>query len=703
MVRWVLLMDNSWATVTDWDKRVATAERLISEAEQQNLPVSIVFSADRAHDATPDTASKALERLRAAVPRTLRSDDISAIEALTTAFHGQDVGTLAIISDGIAEPNADHAWKILTELEPMQVMLFEDDGAHAIALTSAANDSDGFSLSALRLDTEAQQDLAVTARDGRGRPIATGSLHFDAGSADGKAALAVPFELRNDFAEIVIDSEATAGATYLLDDSFRRRRVALLSAEPLDLNQPLLSPLYYLTRALEPFADLVVPENQELSGAIDEILEQRPSVIVMADIGTLPDEAEKKLTRWIDTGGMLVRFAGPRLASGIGDDQLVPVKLRHGERSLGGSLSWSEPQPLAEFPDTGPFAGMARPTDVTVNTQVLAEPSPDLAAHTWASLLDGTPLVTSREQGSGRIVLFHVTAEATWSTLPLSGQFVEMLRRSILLSRATDAAATDGRETTLPPYQLLNVKGVLVPPAGGAQPLKLVRGETPRVTPDNPPGLYGTEEGFLALNLMQPGDSLDRFLPPDFTASVSRAGFTAGKSRDLAPFLLSAALLLLIVDGIIVLAMAGAFSLRGLRRPAATAAILLAGALVLSALPFDRASADDFASGRRQDPRFARPYASCLCPDGGHGRRRDQPAGSERADTVSHVPHVAGTWRPGRRGSRIRSPGALFDALLADFGQRRSAIEGGHQQDRRLHEKRRNGAVRYARRTGRAR
>ena len=37
-------------------------------------------------------------------------------------------------------------------------------------------------------------------------------------------------------------------------------------------------------------------------------------------------------------------------------DDLVPVKLRVGGRYLGGALAWAEPQHLAPFPDSSPFA-----------------------------------------------------------------------------------------------------------------------------------------------------------------------------------------------------------------------------------------------------------------------------------------------------------------------------------------------------------
>ena len=128
-------------------------------------------------------------------------------------------------------------------------------------------------------------------------------------------------------------------------------------------------------------------------------------------------------------------------------------------------MSWSKPQHLAPFP-AGPFAGLAVPEEVTVSRQVLAEPSASLPGATWATLADGTPLVTAAQHGAGEIVLFHVTANADWSDLPLSGLFVDMLRRLVQRAQGVAGAPESG---TLPPAQSLDGAGVLGPPPAGAQ------------------------------------------------------------------------------------------------------------------------------------------------------------------------------------------------------------------------------------------
>ncbi|MCO5730439.1 DUF4159 domain-containing protein [Rhizobium sp. SSA_523] len=574
-----LVIDNSWSTSRDWDRRVETAELLIGDAEAADLPVSIVFTTDATHDAVPGSAAAAREKLQAARPNPLVPERARAAAAVTEAFNGLRPGTVAFLSDGIATPqDADMAAE-LASLSPANLRLIEGDGAQGLALTAAANTADALSVTASRLEREASASYTVNALDQQGRSLATGELSFAAGAATASAEIAAPFELRNDFSRLVIEGASSAGGVHLLDDGFKRRRVALIAGDSGNDMQPLLLPLYYISRALQPYADLIEPKGADLSTSIPDILQQNPSAIILADVGRLPAETYQPLQQWIARGGTLIRFAGPRLAAAPTDDPLVPVILRRGERSLGGALSWAEPQPLAEFPAAGPFAGMAPATDVTVTRQVLAEPTPDLADRTWASLADGTPLVTTRPVEAGRIILFHVSAEATWSNLPLSGTFVEMLRRLVQLSRATGAesAATAAEPAAaLPPYRLLTAEGILTADKTAAKPISVEAGTVPVASIDHPPGLYGSEDGFTAVNLLPANAELN---PVEISAAdlpVLREALIGREAISLRPALFTAALLMLILDSLIVLFMNGAFSRKPRGGRAAAALALLA-------------------------------------------------------------------------------------------------------------------------------
>jgi hypothetical protein len=599
-----LVIDNGWATASDWERRVQTADALISEAEAADIPVSLVFTADRENDGVPGTATAARTRLAAASPRPLRPNRTAAIAALRTGLGQTRAGTLAFISDGIASgTEEDSAMRDLAQMSPASLRLIEGDGRDAIALTSAVNEAETMRVTATRLDAAGPRSVAITAYDTRGRAIANGTIVFAAAEATASGTLTAPFELRNDFARIGIDGLATAGSTYLLDDGFRRRRVALLSGEARDQSQPLLSPLYYINRALAPYADLVQPTETDLAVALPQLLDQKPSMVIMADIGRLPEETTPAMTRWIQNGGTLVRFAGPRLAAASADDPLVPVRLRQGERALGGTLSWSEPQPLAPYPALSPFAGMPKPAGITVNRQVLAEPTADLSQRTWASLADGTPLVTTRTLGAGRIVLFHVSAEATWSNLPISGDFVEMLRRVVQLSRSGGVAAQGtAAAQALPPFRLMNADGTLVSETGGARPLEIAISTVPPADPEHPPGLYGSEEGFVALNLLPRDATLQRLDATNLSTPYTSEALIGAEAWSLKPALFTAALLLLLVDTLIVLFMAGTFA-RINRARIAMLALAILGLSVLAAPHVAYAQAAPAPAGPFNDTR----------------------------------------------------------------------------------------------------
>src|SRR6202795_831540 len=292
-------------------------------------------------------------------------------------------------------------------------------------------------------------------------------------------------------------------------------------------------------------------------------------MVGIADVGGVSPEIMGRIAAWIEQGGVLVRFAGPRLAQA--DDDLVPVKLRRGGRSLGGSLTWEKPQHLASCAADGPFAGLVVPKDLTVNRQVLAEPDAVLATKSWASLEDGTPLVTGERRGKGVVSLFHVSADMRWSDLPMSGTFVEMLRRIVDMSGYTSnpgaGVATEANAETVAPLHILDGFGAFGPPPSTAKPLPADFRD--RATPDHPPGFYGPAEGPLAVNALA---AADRIAPLDISPlKARRASYTNAEPRDLRGILLSAALALFLIDAVIV-AMLGAGIAALLRRRAAPAA-----------------------------------------------------------------------------------------------------------------------------------
>jgi hypothetical protein len=375
--------------------------------------------------------------------------------------------------------------------------------------------------------------------------------------------MVLPPELRNRLGRLVLEGPPSAASVVLLDERWRRRPVGVLAGDLATADTPFAGPLYYLRRALTPYTEV---READLAA----LLQREVSVLILAD-RPLPAGAERDaLTKWVEQGGLLIRFAGPRTAEQpLGEtDPLMPVKLLSGDRQLGGALSWAEPAGVAQFSATSPFAGLAVPDEVKVNRQVLAEPSAELTAHTWATLADGTPLVTQATRGAGRIVLFHVTANADWSNLPLSGLFVDMLRRLVTLSAGVAPIADN---SVLAPAETLDGYGLLSTPPQAATGLPANEFASTVVSPRHPPGLYGPENGRRALNL---GTNLPmpEAAPPVTGARIEDYANTAPE-RALGPPLLAVAVALLAFDLLI------ALGLRGLLRPSRIAAALALGLL----------------------------------------------------------------------------------------------------------------------------
>ncbi len=574
-----LVIDNGWASAPDWDRRKATAARLIGDAGEKGVPVILALTAEKANaDIGPFDANAARDRLEAAAPRPVPVDRVGTYERVAAAMGTVPGATVAILSDGLAAADDDQAFSSLLKSGAANLVWIAPDNLALIGLAATENEPDALVVTAVRPTSRKAPDLeTVAAFDDKGRRIAETQLAFPAGQSRTTGKFSVPFELRNDITAVKVDAGEQAGATRVLDESSRRRRVGLLSATDADTAQPLLSPLYYIRRALAPFADLVEPGTADLEKAIPALIDQKPAVIVMADIGVMSDNVHDQLTEWLEGGGTLVRFAGPRLAAASEDDDLLPVRLRFGERSLGGSLSWTEPQPVAEFPAAGPFFDLAPPRDVEVKRQVLAEPTPDIVERTWANLADGTPLVTGGRRGKGRLVLFHVSPEATWSNLPISGSFVEMLRRIVQLARNQGRidAASGGKAAALAPYRMISATGVLGPPPPEARPLDLTAAEPP-VTLDNPPGLYGTQEGVVAHNLLAANAELEPLAEPQTALPVTRAAYAFDESVALKGPLLAGALALLALDTLAVFWLGGVFAGRRRIRAASAATVVLA-------------------------------------------------------------------------------------------------------------------------------
>ena len=593
----VLVVDDGWAAARDWPARQSELANLLAEADREGRQIVLVTTAPPAGgQAMPPLAPMRAADARAAL-RELRPkpwpDDRAAALAQLKALSLPAARSAVWVSDGLAQemPGRDAgsgekaAAALARYLKDRGSLRYVTAPAQSAPLLLAPQQAAGGDLGVVLhgLPAPAPRLVYLRASGADGRLLTRRPVTIPAGASRVAATLPMPTELRNKAARIDVEAARSAGAVVLLDDRWRRRPVGIV-APPRPAGQPLLSNTYYLERALAPYA-------QVRHGTLAELLARPLAVLVYADSG--PDSAieTERIKRWIEKGGLLLRFAGPHLAQQ--EDPLLPVRLRRGGRTIGGAMSWERPARLAAFARGSPFAGLPIPADVTVSRQVLAQPDIGLAGKIWARLADGTPLVTAARRGRGWIVLVHTTANADWSNLALSGLFVEMMRRIVAVSEGV-AQPVGGR---LKPIDTLDGFGRLGRAPPTARPVSGKALATTVASARHPPGFYGKGDARRALNLAAGVGRLAAItgLPP----GTVREGFAKSHEVDLRPPLLTLAMMLALLDLLI------AYALRGLlwRRPARVAGAVLAAVLALAA----QARADD-AFDKRATEKFHLAY-----------------------------------------------------------------------------------------------
>lgn len=546
----LVLLDGSWADARDWPRRIERAEALLDEAGREGRTVAVVRLTDAPGEVAMQAAADWGPRLAGLQPQAWRPDFAGWAGALPEG--GFDTLWL---SDGLDHPGrAD----LLAALQGRGAVTVYESARPVVALRPARFEDGVVKLTVERVPATANPaEIEVAARGldpaGIERDLARVPVEMASGVATAGADLDLPPELRNRISGFVIAGVRSAGAVSLTDDSLKRRKVALIAGQGGAEGLQLLSPVHYLRQALAPVADLI-------DGTLADVVLAAPDVIVLADVARLADGDAQALAGWVEKGGLLLRFAGPRLASSdvsrTEEDPLMPVRLREGGRTVGGAMSWGDPKTLAPFADGSPFFGLAVPDEVAVTAQVLAQPDPDLAARTIAALADGTPLVTRKAMGQGQVVLFHVTANAEWSSLPLSGLFVGMLERLAVSSRAAAPGAQELAGQMFVPEVALDAFGALKDAGeqAGVEGADLAAALASGPSLALPPGLYAGDDRRIALNAVGADTVLAAAVwPPD----VVREGMEAPAEQSLKGALLAGALGLLMVDVLAALAVSG--------------------------------------------------------------------------------------------------------------------------------------------------
>ncbi|MBN4055878.1 DUF4159 domain-containing protein [bacterium AH-315-J23] len=525
-----LIVDNGWAAAGNWPAVISEAEALTSQAVSKNQMVALLRTVDLRGDNTQGfiPAAEALKAVRTLQVTAYEPERIK----LADQIKGLDLSKADIfwLSDGVDYGVADDFKDMLKSGGDQKI--YSPPAAFSPLLAGKIEETaNGFRTAWHRTDTSSLRSQSIVAFSPQGRVLARTELTFLPGEAKAEAEFELPAELRNRVSLLKPEGFPSAGSVKLLDDSWGRPLVGLLKGS--DANtQPLLSEWHYIEEALQPSADIY-------KGDLGELLAVSPGIIFMTDRAR---SESPLLVKYVEDGGMLVRFAGPKLAKR--SDKLLPVLLRVGGRDIGGALAWEEPQGLDAFSEDSPFFGLSVREDIVVRKQILATPGAETDANTWARLADGSPVITSGTRGLGRVVLFHVTAGPDWSTLPLSGLYVQMLDRLLPLARSTSSPINNNSNGNWTAERTLDGYGNLQTPPLTAGAIADTEFKDTKPGRDHPPGLYRQGLRRQALNAVEN--------PDDYThlssSGMSKAVYGGRKPKSLSGILLGFLALMMALD-----------------------------------------------------------------------------------------------------------------------------------------------------------
>ena len=430
----LIVVDDSWSSAQDWDQRKNFIQNLIHEAELQSVPAYIYAASDNNISQFIDYATTR-NRIKILNPKTYVPNYSEAINIIREFTKSHENCHIFWLAPALAHPDAG---EFITSLESDKkktpnISIYANHNDIKI-LRNPINQKEAIHIDIENYNQSLNSPIEIIASDFYGNTLF--QQHFDQKfQTKDKILIKAPLELRNKVSHLRINNQHTAGSVALLDDRSRRARIGIFAQSKDNSTQPLLSAYYFLSKALNPFADIVIPNSGSIT-PIDDLLSQNITTLILSDVGLLTEPDEHAVAKFLTDGGSLIRFSGPNLAAKA--DDLLPVKLRPASRNLGGAISWEKPKKIAQFEHSSPFYEFSIPDDILISRQLLAEPTNDLNDKTWVRLEDGTPLVTAERRGKGLLVFFHISAETSWSNLPISGLFIDMLNKLSLYSFISD-------------------------------------------------------------------------------------------------------------------------------------------------------------------------------------------------------------------------------------------------------------------------
>jgi len=256
----LLVIDDGWAAAADFPLRMQAAGSVLDRAERAGRQVGLLFTAPGESGSKPLATpplpvAEARARLAAARPKPWPPDRAAATAAASS--WRQDGASVVYVADelthGVDFPGFAAS---LAGIGPVTKICCDSLIPPGRVLLAPRLEAERLVVRLAQVAQAMPGSAAVLAQSGDGRSLGRAVVDLTAGATGGEAAIALPPELRNKLERLVLEGPASAAFVALLDERWRHRPVGLLAADMTAAEAPLTGPLFYLRRALAPYAEL---------------------------------------------------------------------------------------------------------------------------------------------------------------------------------------------------------------------------------------------------------------------------------------------------------------------------------------------------------------------------------------------------------------------------------------------------------------
>ena len=487
---YTIIADNGWSIANNWKNYKNIIKEISIEAENKKKEIHFYFSLSEniIEPTILKSHNEVLEFIKKNPPLVQQTDRKNVIKILkkNNYFNSSKVFFIFSNFDSRSIKEQTQTLKLIKENNPAIEII---NPVKKITFLEKVNiNKERLELTIKRKGIYINNDFVIQIFGNSGEVLFKKKYTYNSNIDEYKITETFPIEIINQFFKIKILNENHAGAYFYLDDYTKRVSVGVIAEDESLIEKPLLSPVYYLKKSLNQ-------NHTSYIASIKKILDKKISVIFLPSNKRLLKADQNRLKKWIKEGGVLVRFSDKNIIKQK-DLYFDGKNYFQSLRNIAKDFSIQNKLSISSFTKNTLLSNLKVPKDLIFEKQLILD-NYESDIIVLASLEDQSPLITMKNVGYGKVILFHITSNNEWSNLPLSSLFKDIISKLLLVPKVEKNLYSE--EMII--KSKIDSFGELTNPLKNYYYVNNLIEEKKYPSFKNPAGIYENENLSIALNL----------------------------------------------------------------------------------------------------------------------------------------------------------------------------------------------------------